>query len=65
MKGTNYTEYKFETNMVIKVTVKGKETEENFQKALQEAVDKAKKEIDQDCMDVVDVNEYTDYENGE
>jgi len=65
MKGKKMTEYTFEIKGKVKVTVNGMDTEENYQKALQEAVDKAKKEIDQDWVLMDDVDEYTDYENGD
>jgi len=56
------TEYTFRLESTVKVTVYGKNTEENQEKAEKEAILKAKKEIDETDIDCIAANEYTDYE---
>jgi len=65
MKGTDYTEYRFEIRGVVKITVQGKVSDENFDKATEKAVEQVKKEIDEDWITRTDYEEYTDYEDGE
>jgi hypothetical protein len=62
MKGTKMTEYTFEIKGAVKVTLKGSDTEENYQKALDKAVREAAEKIDIDWVDGVDVEEFMDNE---
>jgi len=57
------TEYTFEIRQTIKVTVSGNDTDDNYEKAENEAVRQIKHDIDNDWLELTDANEYTDYEN--
>jgi len=63
MNGTKKTEYTFEVNSKVKVTVDGRDTEENYHKAMLEAIEQAKKEVDINWLDDVNAEEFTDYED--
>jgi len=63
MVGVKMTEYEFEISKTIKVTVSGTDTEENYEKAMEEAVRHVKYDIDVDWLECRDAEEYTDYEN--
>jgi len=52
------TEYTVEISRRIKVTVKGRDTEENCEEALTEAVSLLRKQIDEDDLEVIEVEEY-------
>ena len=52
------TEYTVEISRRIKVTVKGRDTEENCEEALTEAVSLLRKQIDEDDLEVIRVEEY-------
>jgi len=63
MVGTKMTEYEFEIRKTIKVNVCGKDTDDNYEKAIEEAVRQVKHDIDADWLECKDAEEYTDYEN--
>jgi len=62
MIGTKMTEYDFEVRKRITVTVHGKNTDENYEKAMEEAVRQIKEDIDEDWLELRDAEEHTDYE---
>ena len=61
--GAKMTEYTFEINRKVKVTLKGGDTLDNQEKAVYEAVAKVMKEIDENWLEYADANEFIDYEN--
>jgi len=62
MRGTEMTEYVFEVKGKVTVTLHGKDTEDNYQKAIDAAIRQVVREIDHDWLDYVTAEEYTDYE---
>jgi len=62
MIGIKMTEYTFEIKRIIKVNVSGRDTDYNYEKARKEAVRQIQEEADDDWLENVEVNEYTDYE---
>ena len=62
-RGVKMTEYAFEINRKVKVALRGADTEENREKAVNEAIAKAKKEIDEGWLEYADAEEFVDYEN--
>jgi len=63
MIGIKMTEYTFEIRKTIKVTVSGNDTDENYEKAENEAIRQIKHDIDNDWLELTDVVTDTDYEN--
>jgi len=63
MKGKPMTEYTFEIKGTVKVTLEGRDTDETYQKALEEAIKKVIEEIDQDWLDCTYSDEDMDYED--
>ena len=57
------TEYTFEINRKVKVVLQGGDTEENQEKAMNKAIIKATKEIDESWLEYVDIDEFEDFEN--
>jgi len=62
MRGTEMTRYVFEVKQMVTVTLYGRDTDENREKAEQAAILKAKKEIDENDLECTCVDEYLDYE---
>jgi biopolymer transport protein ExbD len=65
MKGTGMTKYTFTISGSVKIDLPGNDTEENCEEAKKQAIQMAIKEIDDDWIDDVDAEEYTDYEEFE
>ena len=67
MKGTEYTEYVFEIAGTVKVTVKGLDTLDNYEKAEKEAFNQLYREQLFDDYNITNyrAEEFTDYEDGE
>jgi len=63
MVGIKMTEYTFEVRQTVKVTVQGNDTDENYEKAREEAIRQVIDDIDSDWFECTDSDEYTDYEN--
>jgi len=63
MCGRKMTEYEFEVRKTIKVTVSGKNTDANCEKAENEAIRQIKHDIDEYWLECTGVEEFTDYEN--
>jgi len=57
------TEYTFEINKTIAVKVHGSDTDENYEKAIKEAIRQIKHDVDEDWLAVVIAEECTDYKN--
>jgi len=56
------TEYTFKVEQTVKVTVLGKNTDDNYEKAEKEAIRQIKNDIDSDWLELKDVEEFTDHE---
>jgi len=56
------TEYTFEIKREITVTVFGTDTEDNYEKAMAEAIRQVKQDIDKDWLTNATAEEFTDYE---
>ena len=56
------TEYTFEIRKKVSVTVYGTDTEDNYEKAMKDAIRQVRTEIDHDWISNVTAEEYTDYE---
>jgi len=54
------TEFTFEVKGKVSVTLFGSDTDDNYEKALDKAVEEAKKEIDAYWLDYVTAKEYAD-----
>jgi len=63
MRGTKMTRYVFEVRQMVTITLYGRDTDENRDKAERAAIEKAKRVIDENDLDCACVDEYTDYEN--
>jgi len=63
MRGTEMTEYVFEVKGKVTVTLHGRDTEDNYQKAIDAAIRQVVREIDHDWFDYVTAEEYTDYDS--
>jgi len=63
MKGKRTTEYTFNVNVPVTVYVDGMDTEDNYNKALLEAVKQIRDDVNEDWLEYVDVDEYVDYED--
>jgi len=63
MCGIKMTEYTFEVRQTVKVTVSGNDTDENYEKAENEAIRQIKHDIDNDWLELREVTEYKDFEN--
>jgi hypothetical protein len=62
-KGIKMTEYTFEFKGTVSVTMKGEDTDENYDKALDEAYKSARDEIlDVDNFECINVDEFTEFE---
>ena len=62
MRGIEMTRYTFRVEQMVTVTLHGRDTDENREKAEQAAILKAKKQIDENDLECVSVDEYEDYE---
>jgi len=60
MNGTKMTEYTFNFEGAIKVTVNGTDTEDNYQKATEQAIKLALKDIDENWIYDVNAEEFYD-----
>jgi hypothetical protein len=65
MKGTELVQYTFDLKGKVKVTLQGKDTDENYDIAQKMALKQALKQLDEDWIDDVVSEEFTDYEAAE
>jgi len=63
MNGTKMTEYTFEVKTKVKVTISGRDTDNNYQKAVLEAVAQLKDEDWEDNMECIYAEEFDDFED--
>jgi hypothetical protein len=65
MKGTELVQYTFDLKGKVKVTLQGKDTDENYDIAQKMALKQALKQLDEDWINDVVSEEFTDYEAAE